>query len=376
MQSFVRGKISPNMLLSEAEVAGAILIGTADELAKLWEVAEASYFGMDRRYATGYSVVSIGKLTGTWRNPPHKGLVTMRLTVQWPTGTRIEPGSIIVSEQGNTSNTWTNRDWIEIASHTMSGGEIVPQYVTAIFISTLASSLAKGPAESLTNITTKLDGLLAAINLLDAEPGDDVESIEALRLRGELMVGQTATTTADGIQAAIAAIPGVISCSVETNNKDSWEFGIPPHSIRVNVWDGVTPQANNAEICNVIYKNLPPGTGTCGDYSTVVTTASDETETIYFARCNQVPVEVEFVGHGNIAAETVAALVAEYAQPAARKPLYASSIIAAALRAGCEYVDTPLIGIQGTTRTAISALQAGNRDVLVLDSSRMIVSIS
>lgn len=242
IEAYLRAKISDRLDLSEDQVLGSLNAIVADHLEQLWQVAEEAYLAFDLTNATDDRVVALGVLMGCPRRGATKGLV--RATVQLGAGLTFAPGELVAAVTDEPTNTWQNRSTIT----TVSSG-----FYSAVFESQTAGASAIAAAGTLEVIPTPIAGWTSITNAADAEPGLDLEPIDALRIRIAASVGRGGQHTTSAIRAAVVNVAGVLSCQVFENVLSVTANGLPPHSLRVVVWDGATQAASNNELAQAIW---------------------------------------------------------------------------------------------------------------------------
>lgn len=278
----LRTVISPKLDLSERSVLGNIINIIAPKFASLEELLSEAYSAFDPDAASDDRFVALCLLSGIERHGATEGLASVTLTLQ--ASKSYAAGDLVAHVQDEPDNRWENRD--AVASTTAGS-------YAAVFISQTAASTARAPAGTLTVIADPVDGWDAITNASDATPGTDIEAIEALRVRREQGVAASASRTRGGIRAAIVDLDGVLSCEVFENTTNVTDVnGIPPHSIRVSVYDGSPAAADDDEIAQAIFDRKAEGIGSDGAESGV---AQDDTlgpVTIAFTRAAESAVTI------------------------------------------------------------------------------------
>jgi hypothetical protein len=360
--------------LSPTVPMGAMHANLCAELATLWQHSKQSYDGTDRLAAMGQQIVNQGKLIGAYLKPAAKGSVVETVTHKWPTGTRIEPGAILISRRGDATNTWTNRDPIEVASMTIVSGTIQPADVDVFFESVQASALAVGPANSLTEIIGSVTDLISVYNAHDATPGRDAETPDELRIRLEVEQEGSAVTTLGALRADLNAIPTIIKALVASNRSDVYVDGIRPRAIRVVIWDGDPAQTPDALIADTIFRHLDGGTDTEGSIVQQVADTDGQLVTVRFDRCAVLRPWISLKAYGGIAESVVKESIATNAQPLPQESLKISAINAAVLKAGCYDVSHILVGAADPAASSENLPPIYNGIVLI-DTSQITVEI-
>jgi uncharacterized phage protein gp47/JayE len=307
MASDERGTISAQLDTQDAEsVIGNLNNIVADRLALAYEVLEEAYNGMDPENATDDRLVALALLTGTTRRGPQQGSVTIMCNLE--ASTTFDAGDLVVHAADDPENRWSNRD----AVTTTTAGNY-----SVVFLSEVSGSEAVAPAATLTVIAEPIAGFNSATNAAAATSGTDTEAIEELRFRRESELSRGGAGTVDAIRADVLQVDGVIEVLVEENTTDSTVGALPPHSIRVVVWDGDPGAAVDDDIAQAIYATAPAGIARAGAESGIATRDSDGTAvSVAFARAEVLDLylEVNIVSATGVSADDVkAALVAAVA---------------------------------------------------------------
>lgn len=144
------------------------------------------------------------------------------------------------------------------------------------------------PINSLNQILTPTLGWQTVTNPTPPTPGQPVETDAQLRVRQQRSTALPAITILEGIEASVAAVPGVNRLTIYENDDDTPDTdGIPAHTIAVVVSGG-----DVQEIANAIALKKAPGVGTHG---TTVVTVEDQRgvpNTIRFFELSNVDMKV------------------------------------------------------------------------------------
>jgi hypothetical protein len=147
-------------------------------------------------------------------------------------------------------------------------------------------------AGTLRVIAATRSGWLSIDNPLDGEPGKALESIDDLRVRREDDLEIEASGTAGGIKADVLRVPGVVSANVLINDTETDRVGLPKHSVRVVLWDGIGLDAENDAVAQAILGTKGAATSSIGASSGSATDPNGETTTVHFDRATRVPLYV------------------------------------------------------------------------------------
>ena len=323
IETELREEYGPSLPLGDGTLLGFLVGILSERLGLLWEVAEAVNSSQDPDKAAGAALEALCLLTATFRIAA--GASVAHLVLSGDDGTVVAAGNIIstvsTGKQFETSLGVTLAqldDWVALTPHDVgdrvtnssrtyqcitagtsdaSGGptttdeDITDDSVHWAYLGegeavgdVIATSIETGEivaiARDLTAIETPLSGWNSAINLLDAEEGNDIQSDEDLRLLREAELAQTGTGTPDAIRAAILEVSGVTNCSVFYNSTDITDGdGILPHSIEVLVQGG-----SDQDIWDALWDNVPAGTRTMGGEVGTVVDDEGNNQTVKFTR--------------------------------------------------------------------------------------------
>jgi len=249
IQAFLRDKISAKLTLTERTVLGNVSNLDADHIDQLEQLAEECYHAFDPDNASDDRFVALALLTGVPRRGETKGLGTA--TVNLDASQTYAAGDLAAHVVDEPSNRWLNRDAVVSTS---SGN------YAAVFESEFAGAAAIAEAGTLTVIATPVSGWNSVTNAAAATPGQDIESIPALRIRREVALSIGGSRTRGAIRSKLALLDGVLSAEVFENTSNFVDGdGIGPHNIRPVIWDGSPAAADDDEIAQVIYDHQAEG---------------------------------------------------------------------------------------------------------------------
>jgi uncharacterized phage protein gp47/JayE len=357
-----RNNIAKTLVFSERTKIGNIVSVFSDEFAQVWEILEAAYYAHDPDQADEESFEGLCALTGVIRNGAQKGLVECTLVV----GASFDaaPGVLVAHVLNQPTNRWVNRDQVT----SVSGGTI-----SAMFESEKAASTAVAPSGRLTVIAQSVSGWTSITNSLDAIPGQDVERIDALRVRREASLAASGSATLGAIIAKVAQITDMIAVTGRENVGNTYQLGLPPGAFEIVVFDGVDPAVSDDDIAQVIYDSKPAGQRPWGSSSGNAEGVDGSTVEVCFTRANILEISIQANVWGNFDPDVLKeSLVAFYA------PAFRQSIILERLRAECfktpGVTDVPtagfLIGVTGLPLADANVIPSFGQ-IAVLDTSRI-----
>lgn len=280
MESEILTNYDAELDTSEDAAIGQVLRIFSKKLAEGWELLDTAYSAFDESKAEGSLLEEVSALTGTYREPASKGLVTINCTLV--VGTALTTAAT-VGHVTEDSNRWS----LKTAFTAPTTG------VHALTFECTREGSFDAVAGTLTVIKTPVAGWSSASNPSDAEPGAEIELIEDLRIRRREELRAQGGCTVPAQYADILTVDGVISARVFENDGYRWnDDGLPPKSFEVVIWDGVTPAASNADIWQCIYDNKPAGIESVGSVATTIADASGNEIDVAFSRTTQVPITV------------------------------------------------------------------------------------
>lgn len=249
IQGVLRGKIAAKLDLTERAVLGNTSNLDADHIDQLEQLIEEAYHAFDPDNASDDRFVALSLLSGVPRRGETTGLVTVTLDLD--ASQSYAPGDLAAHVIDEPTNRWLNRDLVE----STTAGEY-----SAVFVSELPGAAAIAEAGTLTIIATPVTGWNTVTNPAAATPGQDIESIAALRIRREQALSIGGSRTRGSIRSKLVLLDGVISVEVFENTTSATDAdGIGPHGIRVVVWDGSPAAADDDAIAQVIYDHKAEG---------------------------------------------------------------------------------------------------------------------
>lgn len=251
--------------------------------AELWEVEQVAYNAMNRDAAEGVLLDNIGALTGTPRLPATKSFVTetVNLNASYSQG----PGVMQISVAGQPNVKFQNRDTV---TSTTAGN------YPAVF-----EALDYGPvvanAGTLT-VIVPVSGWNSATNAADATVGRDRETDADYRVRQRTELAASGSGTVDGIRADMLRVPGILEAFVFENSSDVTDVnGLPPHSIEVVIFDGLSPTVANSVIAQAVWDNHPAGAATYGNITTTAHDSAGVLQNVSFSRATVKPVYLDYI---------------------------------------------------------------------------------
>lgn len=278
-----RATIDPTLDTSAESVVGALNASAATKLRELWELLAVLYASRSPRNASLEALDALCAITGTARKSATKGTVTLSLTILH--GATVPAGSV-VHVAGDVANRWVTLDAV---TNTLGS---VGSYA-ALTVAAEAETAGHRPAyaHTITEIATPVSGWAFADNVFDADPGRDVETDAALRLRREREVQGAGAGTVGAITAALSAVTSVRQVVVFENPTDTLDAdGLPPHSIEALVLGG-----SDTLIRSALWATKPAGIRTHGSTTGTTLDADGVARSVAFTRPTEVSVYLTFV---------------------------------------------------------------------------------
>ena len=332
-QSVVRDDLNTQMRalfgasidVSDFSILGQILGIVSEALYLLWELAEGVNSSQDPEKATGAALDAISALTGTTRPPATFSTTVVTLTgtggTVIPAGTLVRTGSTqqqFSTDAGATLGSlsaWvgttpyakgaraTNaaRSYQAIVGGTSAGSGGPTASTPGVLIVDGSVSwlyLGEGAAAADVTATATVIGVIQAFaldlntkigsvagwssvqNLLDAVPGTNEATDEALRTLRIRELAGTGKTTQGAIAADVLGLAGVTNVSVFQNVTDSVNIdGMPPHSVEVLVQGGA-----DQAVLNLLFASVAAGIQTTGTTPGSVTDSQGIVHPMYLSR--------------------------------------------------------------------------------------------
>lgn len=317
----LRGRYGPNAA-SDPESVEGVAIAVVGELAtQLWEAGTDIYASQDPDSNTGQAQDQVCAITGTFRDPARKSVVTetfigdVGTDVDVDTGVTSEGvappvfavktlGTIAAADAWQTSHAYAVGAFVKNdgdADGTFSIYYCITAGVSAAsigpggdnlditdgtahwrwigdgagFVQLVCACTVTGPVGaatySLTVPANSIAGVNNVINLEDAQPGSNVMNDTALRIFREEELAKPGTGTYDAMTADLFEVGPVdnpvLSVHIFNNVEDFAVDGVPPHCFEALIEGG-----DDQLVRDAILKNRPLGIGTAG---TVFGTAVD-----------------------------------------------------------------------------------------------------
>lgn len=396
----------------------------SERLADVWDLGQALDAAFDPDRAAGVQLDNLSALTGTVREPATKSTAIVYAT--GTPGTIIAAGKVVsVPITGTKFQTlpaapsiaavlaWAISTAYAIGAIRTANGRIYRATVggvsagagigpsstgTAIvdgtvtwrylgegtgYVAIAAEATETGPkiadAYSLTVIETPVFGWDSATNVLDADPGQDVETDAALRVRREDELRTGGKSPLEAIRAALLDVDDVTAVTVFENITSATDAdGVPPHSVEVMVQGGA-----DADILAAVFASVAGGIGIHGTTSGIVTDSQGIAHTVKFTRPAEFPVNVimdvlvdaeTFPSDG--AQQIKDAIVAWGDLQKAGKNVVASAIGAQAFKVS-GVLDVPTVLIDDSPGPVSSVtLPVSLRELATYDTSRITVNVT
>jgi len=281
VKALVRAAISPNLDLSPDQPSGQFVEIFCERIQAALELLRGVHSSMDPDAATGSTLTALSVLTGTPRRAATKGTVT--LTVKLDAGITLPAGNV-ASVSGNPTNRW-----VTTADATNPGG--APANVNVA-----AECETAGPIQALagtiTVIATPFAGWNTVTNVADAVEGLAEETDTELRLRRELELAISGSTTVDAIRADLLELTGMISVTIYENDGDFVDANsVPSKTFEAVIWDDAA--VANADIAETIFEGKAAGIRAYG--ATIVSHVDEQgnSHAVGFTRATERRVLVE-----------------------------------------------------------------------------------
>jgi len=265
----IQANIDPGIDVGATSVIGNIIAPLSNEIADLWDVANAIYSAFDPAAASGVPLDNLCDLTGVVRLPATYSTVTG--TARLTNGTTL-PVNSQASVSGDTSTIFTTIEQIVNSSG-----------ITANFPVKMRA-VVTGPqvanSGTLTVIQTPVSGWVSITNAADAILGTNIESDSALRLRRFEELTAQGKSTLEAVKADLLAVAAVTDVVVFENQTLVTDGNSTPGKAFQSVVLGGT----NADVAAAILASGPLGIQPYGTTSVNVTDSQGIVHAIGFTR--------------------------------------------------------------------------------------------
>lgn len=359
-----KAALGPSINTQADSLLGQINGIIADQLAELWQVAEATYNSQYPDSASGFALDRIGAITGVFRLPATKSVVTVRAS--GTNGTVLPVGRVVSVTPGGAR-------FVSIEAGTISGGIADILFEAEEFGPVLANT------GTLTSIETPVAGWTSATNLADAALGRNQETDEEFRLRRAELLEVAGDATLEAIRSDVRGVDGVTQVVVYENTENVTNAdGVPPHAIEVIVLGG-----DETAIAQAIFDSKAAGIDTHGTELEVIEDSQGTDHDIRFSRPTpvalDVQVEIRLLPDANpvVVGDAIrAALVTYFSNFEIGARVYVSRLYPVIYNkvSGILDIDTLRAGDSLFTLTT-DFVDVDSREVATLDSADIIVTV-
>ena len=237
---------------------------------ELWEVAEQDFYVGSPKYSEGVPLTNTGKYIGIGRKQTFSATGTERFT--GAAGTKITKDIQIATETG-------------IVFSPTQEGTITGTYIDLPIQALTTGTIGNVPANTITKIVTPTIGLTSITNPEETSKGQDEETDTNFRTRYQESTELASGSTLDAVKAILLTLTGVQDVSIEENDNDTIENGIPAHSFETFVYGGA-----DSDIAQSIFDKKPGGIKSYGTTTVNVTDSQGRVFNIGFSRPTSIPV--------------------------------------------------------------------------------------
>jgi uncharacterized phage protein gp47/JayE len=269
----VLATVDPSLDLSANQPFGQILGIAAAREQRLQELVAVAYNANNPDAADGFALESVSAITGTTRQPATRTRVLC--TCNLNSGFTAAAQAMVANVAGYEDVLFRNEAVVPPVGVT---GNV------SVWFEAVTLGAIQANAGTLSEIYTPLSGWNSITNAEDATPGLEEDTDERLRQRREDELTSGGSSTIDAIRADVLQVPGVLQCYVFENLTDAVVDGLPPRSIEVLVYDGLTPTADDDAIAQVIWTNKGSGVQTYGSVSSTVYDSGGKARIVKFTR--------------------------------------------------------------------------------------------
>jgi uncharacterized phage protein gp47/JayE len=193
----------------------------------------------------------------------------------------VDPGASVLS--GMIVSTTDGIEFITTSSASAING------IATVNIESILPGIAGNvPANTIVEINTPVAGINAVTNAAATQDGADIESDSEFKERYYRSLANAGGASTPSIEAALLELPGVIDASVDENDQEYVNRGLPPNSIAPFVYGG-----DDQEIANAIFSRKTGGIRSFGTTEVVLTDSKGKQHKIGFSRPTVVNVWVK-----------------------------------------------------------------------------------
>lgn len=267
IEDYQRLHISEGLILSDDTNLGQINVAHGNQLALLWELAEALYSAFDADTANDWSLDQLASLTGTLRNKYSATVVTAQV--------KLNPNKALPAGSIANLADRPNSRFISLTDVPAdpSGGTFDVDFQSETLG---AIDVAVG---QLREISVAVSGWTGVTNAAAGTPGSEPELDPDFRDKRERELSASGSTNLDAIIAGVSQVATVVDVTGVQNDKDFVVDGLAPHSVAITVRGGA-----DADIAEAIFTETAGGIGTAGTTAVTVTDSQGTDHVIRFTR--------------------------------------------------------------------------------------------
>jgi uncharacterized phage protein gp47/JayE len=264
--------LGPELNTSDQALAGVFTGVVSDQLAQLWELAQAVHASAYPDSASGVSLDGVLSITGAERLDATQTAVLLRCT-----GT---PGTVLPA--GRVASTAVAGDRFASTIGAVIGGG---GFVDVAFLAESTGPVLANVG-TVTQIETPVAGWASVTNLAAGVLGRNEETDAEARQRRLLLLARQGDATVDAIRSQVLAVAGVNEAFVFENTTLVTAGGIPGKAVEVVVQGGA-----NADVARAIFESKAAGIEAFGSTIVNVTDSQGFGHDIGFTR----PTELRLV---------------------------------------------------------------------------------
>jgi uncharacterized phage protein gp47/JayE len=354
--------VSPLLRFAARDKFGNLVAIFADEISQAWEAIEAAYHGYDPdSCTTEEQFESLCRLTRVTRRGATQG--TVLCTINVDSSFAAAAGTLTACPADYPGNLWSNRD----AVASPGGGNVTG----VVFQSQTIGATPFVAAGALDTISQPISGWNSVVSTADATSGQDIESIDELRVRRDASLAAEGGSTLAGIVSENILVAKVLAVDGRENTSDAFA-DIPGHTFEICVYENALDPADDDLVAQAIWDSKPAGIRSVGFSSGAATDSWGTAQTVYFTDGTPILIYIRATVTGTYDSDDAkAALVAVYATPTFRQ-----TIVLERLRAelfgvsGVTDVPSFELSVDGSNWISTNIVPAF-RQLCLLDTSRI-----
>jgi len=275
-------RFGTNFDTDERSPDGIKIAAYAEREAAVWALAQTIYDAFDPANAEDDQLDGVCRITGAIREGADYSTMTVRC--YGTAGTVLAVGRVVSVPD-------TGVRFVSLVEDTIETHISDDDYVDVVFQAEETGALAC--ASGIVDIETMQGGWDSAVNLSDAELGQDRENDTDLRVRRETEMRTAANAALEAIRARVLTLADEVdACVVFENCTDATNGdGLPPHSVEVVVLLGAG--ADDEDVRAAVFAAVGGGIKAYGSNEGTVEDSAGVDQPVAFSEAEEIDIWVE-----------------------------------------------------------------------------------